>query len=340
MQINGDDFLKKVQLKQEKEELEKKLNKLDETRISMANINLTNNLNNAYKGFNDESNEMDRLQKNIDFENANNHEFENIMLDQPLNNDDNKKKYLILGIVLVVLFLLTIIIIRLLTADDDSKKDSFTSNNSISSQMKAMSENSNNIEDRYQRILDDRAKRESNETSINRSEEQNLDERLNQISETKEEETTQNSRIILRENENTSISNETIDETIKKIEEKKESAKSLPKKEQSFTQNTFEAKKSIRDLVEGSSTKVQEKSSANVKGFFIQIGAFSKQPSESYLKNISKQGFSYKLVTEDIKGKTFNKLLIGPYKTKAQAQADIQGVKDKLNIKSTFIVAY
>ena len=33
MQIIGDDFVKKVQLKQEKEELEKKLSELDETRI-------------------------------------------------------------------------------------------------------------------------------------------------------------------------------------------------------------------------------------------------------------------------------------------------------------------
>ena len=41
MQVIGDDFVKKVQLKQEKEELEKKLSELDETRISMGNINLT-----------------------------------------------------------------------------------------------------------------------------------------------------------------------------------------------------------------------------------------------------------------------------------------------------------
>ena len=47
MQIIGDDFVKKVQLKQEKEELEKKLSELDETRIYKGNINLTNNLNNA-----------------------------------------------------------------------------------------------------------------------------------------------------------------------------------------------------------------------------------------------------------------------------------------------------
>ena len=42
MQIIGDDFVKKVQIKQEKEELEKKLSELDETSLSwLGNINLT-----------------------------------------------------------------------------------------------------------------------------------------------------------------------------------------------------------------------------------------------------------------------------------------------------------
>ena len=49
MQIKGEDFLKKVQLQQEKEELERKLTELDESRISINSINLGNNLNNAYR---------------------------------------------------------------------------------------------------------------------------------------------------------------------------------------------------------------------------------------------------------------------------------------------------
>ena len=43
-------LVKKELLKQEKEELEKKLSELDETRISMGNINLTNNLNKPFSG--------------------------------------------------------------------------------------------------------------------------------------------------------------------------------------------------------------------------------------------------------------------------------------------------
>lgn len=245
MQIIGDDFVKKVQLKQEKEELEKKLSELDETRISMGNINLTNNLNNAYKGIdnNDDMNEMNRLQQNINYDDSN--EFDNIMLNQQQGGEDNKKKYLILGIVLVVLFLLTIIIIRLLTSDS-KKEDPFTSNNQSSSEMKTLSENSGNIEDRYQRILDDKAKKDSIEPSTNQQINSSND-RLDMIKETKEE-------AKLAQNENfsdSSIPNETLDETIKKIEEKKQNPKTSETTPAASTKTQAEPKKSIRDLVEG-----------------------------------------------------------------------------------------
>ena len=334
MQIIGDDFVKKVQLKQEKEELEKKLSELDETRISMGNINLTNNLNNAYKGIdnNDDMNEMNRLQQNINYDDSN--EFDNIMLNQQQGGEDNKKKYLILGIVLVVLFLLTIIIIRLLTSDS-KKEDPFTSNNQSSSEMKTLSENSGNIEDRYQRILDDKAKKDSTEPVVNQQINTSND-RLDMIKETKEE-------AKLAQNENfsdNSIPNETLDETIKKIEEKKQTPKTSETTPAASTKTQAEPKKSIRDLVEGNAGAKSTNQEATASGYFIQIGAFSKRPSESYLKNITNQGFKYKVIQEDVKGSTFNKLLIGPYSSRAAASNDVSAVKNKLNIQNTFIVNY
>ena len=335
MQIIGDDFVKKVQLKQEKEELEKKLSELDETRISMGNINLTNNLNNAYKGIdnNDDMNEMNRLQQNINYDDSN--EFDNIMLNQQQGGEDNKKKYLILGIVLVVLFLLTIIIIRLLTGDS-KKEDPFTSNNQNSSDMKTLSENSGNIEDRYQRILDDKAKKDSTEPVVNQQINTSND-RLDMIKETKDE-------TKLAQNENfsdSSIPNEALDETIKKIEEKKQNPKTSETTPAASTKTQTEPKKSIRDLVEGNApAKSTTQEATGGSGYFIQIGAFSKRPSEAYLKNITSQGFKYKVIQEDVKGNTFNKLLIGPYSSRAAASNDVSSVKNKLNIQNTFIVNY
>ena len=92
MQIKGEEFIKKVQIQQEREELERKLNELEEVEMSINTDSVI-------------------LERNNNIE-QNEHELDNIMLGSSnYSNEDNKKKYLILGIVLVVLFLLTIIII-------------------------------------------------------------------------------------------------------------------------------------------------------------------------------------------------------------------------------------
>ena len=70
--------------------------------------------------------------------------------------------------------------------------------------------------------------------------------------------------------------------------------------------------------------KAVETSSA----YYVQVGAFTKQPSKQFLSVITKNGFSYKLK----KGK----LLIGPYNNKAAAKRDLPKIKDKIN-KGAFI---
>jgi DedD protein len=158
LQIKGEDFLKKVQLQQEKEELERKLSQLDESRVSINSINTNNNFNDTY------DTNINRNSMNNKFEDDSS-EFDNIMLENPTiqnNTEDNKKKYLILGILLVVLFLLTIIIIRLLTSDPKSE-DQFTSSNS-SPEMKALAQNSSAIDANYQKIVD--TQKERKEASV------------------------------------------------------------------------------------------------------------------------------------------------------------------------------
>jgi DedD protein len=106
MEIKGEEFIKKVQLQQEREELEQKLSELEEVQSSIGENTTIQN---------------ESVNEPIDTE------LGNIMLDNPNSNEEsNKKKYLILGLILVILFLLTIIVIRLLT--DSSKEDTFTTN--------------------------------------------------------------------------------------------------------------------------------------------------------------------------------------------------------------------
>ena len=332
MQIKGDEFIKKVQIQQEREELERKLNELEEVEMSINNDSVI-------------------FEKNNNVE-QNEHELDNIMLGSSITNEDNKKKYLILGIVLVVLFLLTIIIIRLLT-NEAPKEDQFTSNSATSTEMKKLSE-SDNIEQNFQKIINERVKKDANEPMVpevqgNTSGTSNG--KVEDGGSTKAFENLQ--KEAENYNPNTSgISDEAIDQTIKKVEKSKSANKEKPvvkQKEEALPKEDTVVKKvettkrsSIKDLVETpSSTRTNDSSSSSVSsGYFIQIGALTKKPTDSYVNSIRSANLKYKIYQDTVNGVSYNKVLIGPYSSKAAASENIEDVKQKLNVTSAFVVKF
>lgn len=344
MQIKGEEFIRKVQLQQEREELERKLSELEEVQISIGNNNYANN------------NETISFDRNPQMD-SNEHELDNIMLGSTSGSgDDNKKKYLILGIVLVVLFLLTIIIIRLLT-NDPNKEDQFTSNNANSSEIKKLSENSN-IEENFQKIINERVKKDSTEQVASGT--STTDQRLESLRQSAEA----NQAAENTQEEASSISNETLDETMKKIEEKKSGVKqktteTVEKKPLTTTKEVVEKKAPVKEVKEVVEKKYEPKFErtdkkevretvettassdvAKTGAYYVQIGAFSKKPSDSYVNNIRNAKFKYKIYQEDIKGTTFNKVLIGPYSSKAAASESVEDIKQKLEVSSAFVVKF
>lgn len=320
MQISGDDFLKKVQLKQEGEELKRKLNELNQAESNMQNLNLSNSLNSAYNSDNSYE-EIQRLQNNIELENSND-EFDSLILEKRSNRSDNKKKYLMLGAILLVLFLLTVVIVGLLS-NKDKKGDPFMPQDSSSSDTNISKESS--IEESYQKILDD-TNRKSAEQSLEDLKENDSLDNLNSIKE------------IVEEPKETTITNEDLDKTIQKIEEKKSVAPVVKVEEKKAPSTQNEPKKSIRELVEGkstqnSATKTVETTTSTSKGFYVQIGAFKNRPDSAYLQKIKQNGFEYKIIEES----NLNKLLIGPYSSRANANTQMPNIKTKLNIQSAFI---
>lgn len=320
MQISGDDFLKKVQLKQEGEELKRKLNELNQAESNMQNLNLSNSLNSAYNSDNSYE-EIQRLQNNIELENSNN-EFDSLILEKRSNRSDNKKKYLMLGAILLVLFLLTVVIVGLLS-NKDKKGDPFMPQDLSSSDTNISKESS--IEESYQKILDD-TNRKSAEQSLEDIKENDSLDNLNSIKE------------IVQEPKETTITNEDLDKTIQKIEEKKSLAPVVKVEEKKAPSTQNEPKKSIRELVEGkstqnSATKAVETTTSTSKGFYVQIGAFKNRPDSAYLQKIKQNGFEYKIIEES----NLNKLLIGPYSSRANANTQMPNIKTKLNIQSAFI---
>ena len=333
MQIKGEEFIKKVQLQQEREELERKLSELEEVEMTIHEdpVILSRSINT------DMNNNMEQ----------NDHELNNIMLGGVSTNanEENKKKYLILGIVLVVLFLLTIIIIRLLSGGA-TKEDQFTSNNADSSEIKKLSENSN-IEENFQKIINERVKKDSSTPMVPEIA-KTTDDKLDNLQQSVENNLQGNETI--QEEAPATITNETLDETIKKIEDKKtvQKEKVVQKKEvtkekvvekeaivekEAVVEKKAETKKSVKSLVETPSSDVS-------KGYFVQIGAFTKKPSDSYINEIRNGGFKYKVYQIEIKGTIYNKVLIGPYSTKGSAGQDVDNIKEKLKVTNAFVVKF
>lgn len=237
-------------------------------------------------------------------------EYGNIMLDTPVaNNKENKKKYLILGLILVILFLITIIIIRLLT--NSSQEDSFTSNKTNPLEVQNTAEDSN-IEANFQKIMNERVKKEIP-----------VEETLPSVPEVKEVD------------EQAVAENEKIDQALNEVIEKykeKEVVQPIVKKEIPKPK-VEEKQKTVKELV-------KDISSTAPKGYFVQIGAFSKKPADSYINKIRDANLKYKIHQVEVKGKVFNKVLIGPYSSKASASENINDIKKKLNLSSAYVLKF
>ena len=301
MEIKGEEFIKKVHLQQERDELEQKLNELEEVHSTIGENSTVINENNE----NDSINNLDDTQLG------------NIMLEEPKTEDtDNKKKYLILGLILVILFLFTIIIIRLLS--NDPSKDSFTSNQNDPIETNITSEDSS-IEENFQKIMNERIRNENNE-NIN---EINSEEKINEIEDEQE----------VIENDREEISEDLLDETIKKIEAKEEPQKKIEVKPERKKVIEQTPKQSVQALVKNIS-------SSQPKGYFVQIGAFSKKPSNSYINKIRNANLKYKIYQVTVKGKLYNKVLIGPYSSRASASKNIENIKNKLQLSSAYILKF
>lgn len=69
--------------------------------------------------------------------------------------------------------------------------------------------------------------------------------------------------------------------------------------------------------------------------YYVQVGSFKQNPSPRFLAVIKSSGFSYHVSKPDALGN--KKLLIGPYKTRADVDKALAVVRDRIH-KSAFVV--
>ncbi|UTJ07312.1 SPOR domain-containing protein [Arcobacter roscoffensis] len=309
MEIKGDDFLKKIQVHQEREELEQKLNELEEVENHIGQS--------TSPDFNNTPPKSPRVN-----EDPSEQELDNIMLQSSKSNEENKKRYLILGLVLVVVFLLTIIVIRLLT--DSPKEDPFTSNQT-ETQLAQTGEDAN-IEENFQKIMNDRVKKSNDDEEII------SEEKLNEIKQSVIQEEEPKKEASIEESDLDATIAKIKEQKKKEVEEKKEEVKKEIKKEEPKVTKQ-EPKKTVKQLI-------QNTSDAAPKGYFVQIGAFSKTPSASYINKIRDANLKYKIYKVEVKGKMYNKVLIGPYSSRATAKQNIDDIKKKLNLSGAYVLKF
>ncbi len=72
-----------------------------------------------------------------------------------------------------------------------------------------------------------------------------------------------------------------------------------------------------------------------LKKYYVQVGSFKQNPSPRFLSVIKSSGFRYLVSKPDAIGN--KKLLIGPYKTRADVDKALKVVRDRIH-KSAFVV--
>ena len=73
-----------------------------------------------------------------------------------------------------------------------------------------------------------------------------------------------------------------------------------------------------------------------IGNYYVQVGSFTDRPRDDLLSKITRAGYHYKLIEFPVNGKQISKLLIGPYRTRADAVALLENVKAHIQ-KDAFI---
>jgi len=329
MEVDGKEFLRNVGIEQDKERLTQEQQKLEE--LKRASVKRDQN----YMDMDTEANEsesafIDLSQGNTSSEVNRRNNVEDLILDTATVN--NKKKYIMLGFGLVLLFIITVLVIRLISNNDTQNKLDME-NTSTPSMIKDEILNKIDSNEEYQKVID-----KKNELAESKSITQKQKKEINEI--------------VLPTQEVVDNVPLVIDTPKKKIEVKRDLFE-LDKK----TQETQKTKPVVKPIQVKPKEKVLSKpkrtiiippaeetnftqKASSLNGYFIQIGAFTKTPNKNLLQSISKKGYSYTVYQLMIKGRLYNKVLIGAYQTRKEATRKLSQVKLDFKNPNAYILKF
>jgi len=343
MEVDGKEFLRNVGIEQDKDRLTHEQQKLEELKRASVKrdqnyMDMDAEANEEQPAFVDLSIGSDSPKQNSNSRN----QVEDIMLDTSSSNN-NKKKYIMLGFGLILLFIITVLVIRLISNNDtQSQLNDMNNMNSMNPEV-VKEEILNKIDsnEEYQKVIDRKiALEESNEIAQKQKKEMNeilipsqaVDNVPLVLDTPKVKVEAKRDLFELdKEAQKTVKAKVSQPKVIKKVVKEKAKTPSKPK-------TLSKPKREI--IVPPAKEKNFTKKSTSLNGYFIQIGAFTKTPNKNLLKSITKKGYSYTVYKLNIKGKLYNKVLIGSYKTRAEATRNLSQVKSDFKNPSAYILKF
>jgi DedD protein len=300
MKISGSDFIKNLEIEKEKAKLKEQ--------TEFLNNKISNSISSTTNTIQDE--------KLIQEENMT-EELDDIILDKEKNN---KQKYIVLAFALLLLFVITIIIIRLLSEPVNS--NSFS--DEIITEREIIEVKNKNLEKKID------ANKEL-DINIIQANEDNIKQLINKDSqqEAKKEDIF---NINLEENNNTP--------KIEKINSKK----ILPIEKEPIIKEDIQVATTIKPRIKPSKQALKNntkiKQTNKPKGFYVQVGAFTKQVNNSLIKNLNQSKLEYISYKMTVNNRLYTKILVGPYKNRTEATKDLNTIQQQTKKLGAFIMEF
>jgi len=327
MEVDGKEFLRNVGIEQDKERLIQEQRKLEE--LKRASIKREENymqppVHEEEPAFVDLSLENDSVQPN----NSHNNSVDDIILDNTAQ--DNKKKYIVLGVGLILLFIITVLVIRLISnSDTQSQLEGTQGKNTEVVKDDILNKIDSN--EAYQKVID---KQNALEESSKIAQSQKT--QMQEIDIPDETEVNNVPLVIDTPKQQKEVKRDLF-ELNKEAEAVKQVAE-VKKVTQPKVENLSQPKRKI--VVPSAEETIFTKNASSLNGHYIQIGAFTKAPNKALTDSITKKGYKYAVYQVVIKGRTYNKVLIGAYSNRANASKNLNQVKKDFNNPGAYILKF
>jgi DedD protein len=300
MKFKGDEFIRNVEIEKEKAKLKQQTDALNaQMRSAIVKEDI----------------KIDNESVAVDISSSPTSDIANLHLENKKNV--KIKKYVVLSIALIILFILTIVVIKLISDDKNELFDTSNNKNNILNEPDAV--------DKYQALIEKKAK-------------QTIQKKLDLNDIVKKETPLPNIEtqvVQATKKANTKKTNLT---DLFEMEKKKEDTKNKQKKnltKEKTSKTKKEASKTKKETLKIKNTKVKTK--LKVGAFYVQVGAFLNKPNIELLNKIKQHNLKYIVYKMSIQNKIYNKVLVGPYKTREAVDKDILNIKQLLNKPDAYV---